>query len=154
MQSRLCSVYVPASPRRRAVSTELCLARGGAPALAGHDSDDDDARTTHPPNTGVPGECGTPVLALQIPSNWGTQETPAKEGRYEDDSSGQPSSIENLPSLEAQNARKFQNCVGGTSGGTYGGRIRAIRAVHLATGPTFPYSRRKLPYSTTKPSPN
>ena len=78
LQNRLCSVYVPASPSERA---ELCLPRGGAPALAGdrHDDDDDDARTTHSPNTDVPGVSGTSVLAkLQIPSDWGTQETPAK----------------------------------------------------------------------------
>ena len=122
MDNRLCSAYVPASPSECAVSTGLCLPRSGAPALAGdrRDNDDYDARTTHSPDTGVPGVSGTSVLAkLQIPSDWGTQATPEL-----DRSSGlftwQLALLshvhgENSP-VGPLNSRQIENSVGETSG--------------------------------------
>ena len=48
MDNRLSSVFVPASPSERAVSTGLCLPRSGAPAPAGYRRDDDND-STHAP---------------------------------------------------------------------------------------------------------
>ena len=117
LQNRLSLANVPVSPK---MSTELCFTRSGASAPTGDDdNDDDDARTARR-SKGVPGVSGASALGnLQIPSDWGTQETPVADSRYGNNICWHTSWASNLPSPEAQNSRQFRNYFGETSGGAF-----------------------------------
>ena len=166
MDNRLSSVFVPASPSERA---ELCLPRSGAPAPAGDRRDDDDnARTTHSSYTGVPGVSGTSVLAnLQIPPDWGTQETPELDRNcglftWSPDLfshvHGENSPVGPLNSRQIENSvgetsgnllrETSGNVVGETFGGTYGEKIPR-RIDHVAT---WHRTRAKKSVSSTQES--